>query len=118
MKLIKQFIIILLILFLGNLISDVFKIPVPGNVLGMGILTLSLCTGMIKIKDVEAVSDFLLSHLAIFLIPSAVGIMLYLPLIKAKLLTIMIPTFLSIIIGLIITGKVVEIIINRKGERK
>ena len=118
MKLLKQFIIILLVLFLGNLISDVFKIPIPGNVLGMVILTVALCTGIIKLKDVEEVSNFLLDHLAIFFIPSAVGIMLYLSLIRANLMAILIPTFFSIIIGLLVTGKIVEWITERKEENK
>lgn len=116
MKALKQFIIILGISFLGYLISGILPIPIPGNVIGMVILTIGLSTGLVKLKHVEDIANFLLDHLALFFIPPAVGIMVYLSLIKEQLLTILLPTVLSIIIGLLITGKTVEFIMKR-GEK-
>lgn len=114
MHLIKQFTIIMFMLFLGTLISDFFHISIPGNVIGMALLLISLTTGLIKLKDVEEISNLFLNHLAIFFIAPAVGIILYLDIIKVQFIAIVIPTVVSIIIGLGITGKIVEFIINRK----
>lgn len=117
MKLMKQLIIILLMLFLGNFISTAFKVPIPGNVLGMGLLTMALVKGWVKLEDVEDVSGFLLSYLGIFFIPPGVGLMLYFDLISAQWIAILVPTILSILVGLFVTAKVVEEIVKRKGTK-
>ncbi len=114
MRLVKQFAIILWILFLGTLISDTFHLPIPGNVMGFVLLTVLLIVGVIKVEDIEEVATFFLNHLAVFFICPSVGIMLYLGVIKAQFVPIMIPTIASIMIGLGVTGKVVEYIIHRK----
>ncbi|QZY55607.1 CidA/LrgA family protein [Crassaminicella profunda] len=114
MHLIKQFAIIIFILFCGTILSDFFHLPIPGNVMGMALLFISLITGIIKLKDVEEIANLFLNHLAIFFIAPAVGIMLYFDIIKGQFIAIIIPTIVSIFIGLGITGKVVEFIVNRK----
>ncbi|QEK13558.1 CidA/LrgA family protein [Crassaminicella thermophila] len=102
-------------LFLGTILSDFLHIPIPGNVIGMALLCISLITGTVKLKDVEEIANLFLNNLAIFFICPSVGIMLYFDIIKVKFIAIVIPTILSIFIGLGITGKIVEIIVNRKG---
>ena len=58
MKLFREAIIILGIYLIGELISKGFSLPLPGNILGMIILLILLCTKIIKVDDVENVSDF------------------------------------------------------------
>ncbi|MBF8983650.1 CidA/LrgA family protein [Lutibacter sp. B2] len=114
MHLIKQFGIVLLILFLGTFISDFFNIPIPGNVIGMVLLSIALIKGIVKLEDVEEAANLFLNHLAIFFVCPTVGIMLYFDMIKLQFLAIVVPTIGSIVIGLVVTGKVVQFIANRK----
>jgi holin-like protein len=114
MHLIKQFAIIMFMLFFGTILSDFFHMPIPGNVMGMALLCITLMTGIIKLKDVEEIANLFLNHLAIFFICPSVGIMLYFDMIKVKFIAIILPTILSIFIGLGVTGKVVELMANRK----
>lgn len=75
MKLIRALIIILTIAWIGDVLNKVVHIPIPGSVLGMVLLLIFLLLGNIRLPQIEAVSNFLLSHLAILFIPSGVGLM-------------------------------------------
>lgn len=74
MKLVRQVVIIILLMIIGEAIKNIFNILVPGNIIGMILLLSALELGVIKLDMVEEFGQFLLSHLAIFLIPSCVGI--------------------------------------------
>ena len=49
--------------------------PIPGNVVGVVILFTLLCTGVLKVRQVELAADFLLKHLVFFFSAVAVGLM-------------------------------------------
>lgn len=117
MNLVKQFMTLFLVLFLGDIVAYVLKIPIPGNILGMLLLTIGLMKGFVQLKDVEEAGKILLDHLPIFFIPASVGIMLYFDLIRSQLAGILIPTILSIIIGLYVTGKVVDFFVKKNGGK-
>ena len=114
---IRQFFIILAALFIGYSISVIFHPPIPSNVMGLVILFAALCIGVIKEKQVDKVSDFIIKYLAVFFVAPTVGIMQYFKLIGSQFLYIIFPMILSIIMGLFIAAKVTEIII-RIGEKK
>jgi holin-like protein len=58
-----------------NAFVNAFKIPIPGNVLGVLVLFLLLCLGVLKIEHIKEAADFLLKHLVFFFIPITVGLM-------------------------------------------
>jgi len=61
-------------LFSGYLVS-LTNLPVPAGVLGVVILFILLCLGIVRIEQVEVVADFLLKHLMFFFIPIVAGLM-------------------------------------------
>lgn len=109
MDIIKELVIILAILFSGELINKAFGLILPGNVIGMLILFLLLLSGLVKLKHLEKVSDFLLNNLTIFFIPAGVGILKYYPLLAGKLLPFLIVVVISTIIVMVFTAYVIEI---------
>ena len=50
-------------------------LPIPGNVLGIIVLFLLLCTGVAKESHISEAANFLLKHLVFFFVPIAVGLM-------------------------------------------
>lgn len=74
MELAKALIIILGSLFIGDLVSGLMSIPVPGTIIGMLVLLILLVTRLVKEEDVEKPATFLLDNMAIFFVPSAVGL--------------------------------------------
>lgn len=75
MKILRQMSLLLLLVFIGELLNKVFKIPVPGNIIGMILLLVALLTGIIKLHQIEEISKFLLDHLSFFFIPAGVGLL-------------------------------------------
>ncbi len=74
---------------LGEGVSRFFGLPLPGPVIGMGLMFLFLLVrggqGGDKIpKNLAAVSDFLLGHLSLLFVPAAVGLMRYFDLLGAN----------------------------------
>lgn len=112
MKILQESIIILSIYLIGEIISKALSLPIPGNILGMLILLLLLCTKVIKIDQIESISNFFLDHLAFFFIPAGVGLLTSFNLIKDSLLSILIICIITTSIVLVVTGKVVELVIN------
>ncbi|TCO74760.1 CidA/LrgA family protein [Marinisporobacter balticus] len=108
MKLFGQFIIIVCIWQLGEWLSKVSSLPIPGSILGMFILFSLLFFKVIKLSWVEYCGNFLLKHLAFFFIPAGVGLIASLDLLKANWLSLSIIILLSTIIVMGVTGYVVQ----------
>lgn len=113
MPLLKQLGIIVGICLAGELLNKIFKIPIPGNVLGLIILLALLTTGMIKLEKIEKISKFLLDHLAFFFVPSAANILNNLDLIQSQWLPIMGVILISTVIVMTVTGLTVQFLIRR-----
>lgn len=114
MNLLKQASIVLLIYFLGDIIQSEFNLPVPGSVLGMLILLVALCTGIIKLDMIDNISDFLLDNLAFFFVPAGVGLISCFSILKSNWFSILMISFLSTIIIISFTGTTIQWMIRRK----
>ena len=100
--------LLLLFQLCGEFISRILDLPVPGNVLGMGLLLLALTTKLVDIKWLEEAAELLLSNLALFFVPAGVGVMVYGDLIAAEWLPISVATVLSTFVVMAVTGKLAQ----------
>lgn len=122
MKIFREAIIIFGIYLIGELISKVFSLPLPGNIIGLIILLTLLCTKTIKVEKVENVSTFFLDHLAFFFIPAGVGLLSSFDTIRNSLVSIFILCLITTAIVIVSTGLIVQFIIgiqeksNKKGS--
>ncbi|HEY5523825.1 MAG TPA: CidA/LrgA family protein [Clostridium sp.] len=120
MKLFREAIIILGIYLLGEFISEVLSLPIPGNILGMIILLFLLCTKIIKLEQIETIANFLLDHLAFFFIPAGVALMTSVDIIKDSWLKLIVVCIATTIIIIASTGLIVQYITrknNKRGEK-
>ncbi|AKJ37874.1 CidA/LrgA family protein [Methanosarcina barkeri] len=106
----KQFSIILIIYFLGDLMQKALGLPIPGNVLGMLILFFSLYTGVVKLDMIDKVSDFLLENMAFFFLPAGASLITCFALLEGKLTAILAVSLISTFVILAVTGLTVELI--------
>ncbi len=113
----KQVVIILSALFLGYALSLGLQVPIPANVIGFAILFAALCFGIVKLRHVDKVSDFIIKYLAVFFVTPTIGIMQYFDLIGKQFFSIVLPLMLSILIGFFTAAKVTELCIGL-GERR
>jgi len=110
MKLLRQFLIILIICFIGEVLNKVVSIPLPGSIIGMILLFICLLTGVIKLEMIDDISKFLLDHLAFFFIPAGVGLLAYVGILEANLLPILVICFVTTFLVMVVTGWTVQLI--------
>ena len=101
----KQFGIIFACLGIGELLALIPGLDIPGSILGMLLLCLLLERGWVRPQTIAPICKFLISNMAFFFIPPGVALMLYFDLIAAEGLPITMATVVSIMLVLIVTGR-------------
>lgn len=113
---VRGFALLLTMQFLGEWLARWLALPIPGNVVGMGLLLLFLAGGIVRVEWLEEAAELLLSHMALFFIPAGVGVMVYFDLIRREWLPIIVATVLSTFAVMAVTGWA-EAWLERRGGR-
>lgn len=108
MKIYLQLLIIFGFSFIGNVISNVFRLPVPGSILGMFLLFLALQFKLLEFRHVDEAGSFLINNMTILFLPAGVGIMAKWNLISHFWAQILLIVVGALIINMLILGKLVE----------
>lgn len=114
LTMIKGSFYILLFYFLGSLISLLIKGFIPGSVIGMILLFLSLFFKLINPENVRVAATAITKNMAVFFIPAAVGLMAYGELLSHNFIGI----FLAIAISTILTMVSVALIQENLEKRR
>ena len=93
----------------GEVTINVLHLPIPGPVLGMTLLFLTLvCAGRVSIS-LDTTADFLLDHLSLLFIPAGVGVMVHFERLSAEWLPITVALILSTLITVSGTAAIMAI---------
>lgn len=117
MNYIYQLSIIFGISFLGEVLNALLPLPVPASVYGLVILFVLLCTKIIKLEQVETVSEYMMAIMPLFFIEPTVGIMKSFDLIRGNVLSLFAASFLSFMAVMAVTGLISQSMI-RLGKKK
>lgn len=118
MKVIKEGAIIFGITLAGEFLNVVLPLPIPTGVYGLFLMLVLFCTGILKVEQVETVGGFLLDIMPILFVPATVGLMESYGEMKAILVPLAVISTVSMLVVMVVTGKVAEFIMSRKdGER-
>ena len=117
MKYLRQFLVILAISFIGEILKYFLPLPIPASIYGMMILFIGLLTGIIPLESVKDVGKFLIEIMPVMFIPAGVGLMSSWVNLKPLLLPVSIITVVSIVTVMIATGRTSQWII-RRGKKK
>lgn len=96
--------------FVGELISRLLGLPVPGNVIGMALLLVALSLRLVKEDAVREAAELLLKYMSLFFVPAGVAVMLYFDLIAKEWLPILVGMFVSTFVVMAVTGWVEQLI--------
>ena len=117
MKYIKQFLIILLISFIGEGLNYLIPAPIPASIYGMVILFVCLCTKVIKLDDVKDTGLFLIEIMPLMFIPAGVGLVKSWGVLKPLLIPVLVITVVSLVAVMGISGRVSQSIIKGKKSK-
>ncbi len=120
MKFLRQFIIILIISFIGELLKYILPLPVPASIYGMVILFVGLLTGLIKLENVREAGRFLIEIMPIMFIPAGVGVMASWGVLSPILVPVAVIIVVALITVMAVTGRLAQMIIrfDKKKEKK
>ena len=122
MKYLRQFMIILLVSFWGELLKYVIPLPVPASIYGLVILFILLEAGILKLDAVKETSVFLIEIMPLMFIPAGVGLMESWGDLNSMLLEVVVIILVSTVLVMGVSGKVTELVLkrsaNKKGETK
>lgn len=103
--------------WLGKGTAYALHLPIPGSLIGMGLLFLCLHMGWVRLQWVEAGATLLFSQMILFFVPSLVGIMQYPWLFGIKGLLVLIVVVSGSALVMVSTGVVAERLFKfRHGE--
>lgn len=114
MKIFKEAIIILIFVFIGDILAHDLHLPIPGSIIGMLLLVIFLLVTKLKVDHIESISNFILSNLAFFYIPAAVGIIKSFGILKDTWFQIIIVCLVSTVVMLSVTSVLIQLFTRRK----
>lgn len=119
MKFLKQFTVILLISFLGEVLKQVLPLPIPASVYGLVIMLVCLCTGILRTVQVREAALFLIEIMPVMFIPAAVGLTDAWPSLAPVFIPITITVVVTTVLVMVVTGRVTQfVIVKQKGTKK
>ncbi len=119
MKYLKQFLIIILVSCIGELLYYLLPLPIPATIYGLVLMLGLLILKIVPLDAVKETAEFLVEIMPVMFIPAGVGLIVYWPQLKEFLLPICVIMIVSSILVMLVTGKVSDLLIrltNKKGD--
>ena len=118
MKYLRQFMMILLVSFLGELLKYAIPLPAPASIYGLVILFILLETGALKLDAVKDTAIFLIEIMPLMFIPAGVGLMESWGDLNSMLVEVIVITIVSTVLVMGVSGKVTELVLKRSARKK
>ncbi|MBI6864318.1 CidA/LrgA family holin-like protein [Lysinibacillus fusiformis] len=117
-RIIFQIGILTIFYYMGVGIVTYLHIPLPGSVIGLLLLVLSLIFKIIKVEYIQDGASFLIGVLTLFFIPATVGVIDYPELMSITGLLIILAVIASTLISIYVTGLLTQIIEKKELKKK
>lgn len=112
MKYLKQFCLILLISFAGEIANHFIPLPIPASIYGIVLLFLCLELKLIPLEAVKDTGKFLIEIMPIMFIPAAAGIIDVWSIIKPSIVEYAVIMMVSTIAVMAASGLVTQLVIR------
>lgn len=104
--------------YLGVGIVSYLHIPLPGSIVGLLLLALSLIFKVIKVEYIQDGAGFLIGVLTLFFIPATVGVIDYPELLSGTGVLIILAVIASTLISIYVTGVLTQLIEKKELSKK
>lgn len=118
MKYLKQFGIILLLSFIGEILHELLPLPVPASIYGIVLLFLCLEFRVIPASAVKEASSFLIEIMPVMFIPAAVGLIESWETIRGELVSYAVITAVSTVAVMAVSGRAVQAVMKRSKAKE
>ena len=118
MRYLKQFGIILLISFLGEILRALLPLPVPASIYGLILMLAALLTGILPLDKVRETGKFLIEIMPLMFIPAAVGLLDSFGTLRPILLPVAVITVVTTVVVMAVSGRVTQMVIRMDRRNK
>lgn len=118
MKYLFQFLIIVAISFLGELLHYFIALPIPASIYGIILLFAALQLGWIKVRQIREVSTWLIAIMPALFIPSAVGLVKSWDILSQSLVKYSVITFVSTFVVMGLAGLATQYVIRQSKNKE
>ncbi|HEX9812335.1 MAG TPA: CidA/LrgA family protein, partial [Burkholderiales bacterium] len=111
--------VLLLFQLIGEVIAQVLRLPIPGPVVGMGLLFAALAVPGVPAKRMREPAQQLLQHLSLLFVPAGVGVMLHFHRVAAEWLPIVAALVMSTMLTIVVAAVTTQWLarrLNRSGR--
>jgi holin-like protein len=115
-RLVRQFLLIAGISFLGEGLKALIPFPIPASVYGLVLMFSALTLGIVKPHQVRDAAKFLIEIMPLLFIPAAVGLLNAWDELKPFLLPVGVITVVSTVVVMAVTGRVTQAVIRQDGK--
>lgn len=116
MKYLKQFLIIICITLVGEVLSYLTPLNIPASIYGMVILFLLLCTKVLKLESVRETGRFLVEIMGVMFVPATVGLIDCWNVFSRSILLYVIATVIATAITMAVGGLVTQFMSGGRAE--
>ncbi|MGB0865008.1 MAG: CidA/LrgA family protein [Granulosicoccaceae bacterium] len=117
MAIVQGFTVLLIFQLIGEVLSVALALAIPGPVLGMLVLAISLLAYRKVPAAVDEASSGLLRHLSLLFVPAGVGVMVHFERLGEAWFALVIALMLSTLVTLVATAWLMQLIINWRGAQ-
>lgn len=113
MRYLRQFMILLLITFAGEVCHFLLPLPIPAGIYGMVLLLILLETKLLPLEYVRDTGLFLVEIMPVMFIPAAVELMVSWDIIKPLLLPLIFSIVIVTLLVMAVSGHVTQFLLAR-----
>ncbi len=106
------------ICLVGEGVAALLPVAFPASVISMVLLMVLLLTGVVKDRHIQTASHFLVANMAFFFLPSFVGLLEHIELLKSQLVPLLLIIVLTTPVVYLVTGWTVRLLMLRHRNRK
>lgn len=120
MKLLKQFLIIIIISLIGEILKSLIPLPIPASIYGMVILFICLVSGIVKLEWVKDASSILIEIMPVLFIPAGVGLIASWSTLSNMLVPALVIMCVTLVTVMAVTGLSSQAVVRlkNKGDKK
>ena len=112
MKYLRQFLIIISVSCVGELLNYLIPLPIPASIYGLMIMLGLLISKRLKLEAVKQTADFLIDIMPVMFIQACVGLIDSWEELQSFLVPVIIISIVSTILVMIVTGKTADVMLK------
>lgn len=118
MNIMGELALIFIICLVGEGVAALLPVAFPASVISMVLLMALLLAGVVKDRQIQTVSHFFVANMAFFFLPSFVGLLEHVELLKNSLLPLLLIVILTTPVVYLATGWTVRLLMLRMRKKE